>query len=121
MNNMKKQPKGRLLAVDPNATSASRTEPAFIAKPAGAPVYRGFQVLGFKDKSLYDWLDLLIVPAVLSIGAWLLKKADQETQDRISEQRDRAARKVPKSGLESTARWPPAAITKTACRLTLAK
>jgi hypothetical protein len=40
-----KQPKGRPLAVDPNATSASRTEPAFIAKPAGAPVYHGLQVL----------------------------------------------------------------------------
>jgi hypothetical protein len=45
MDNMKKQPNGRPLAVDPNATSSSSTEPAFIAKPAGAPVYRGFQVL----------------------------------------------------------------------------
>jgi hypothetical protein len=32
----------RLMA---DAHSASRTEPAFIAKPAGAPVYYGFQVL----------------------------------------------------------------------------
>ncbi len=45
MANMKKQPKGRPLAVDPNATSSSHTEPAFIAKPPGAPIYHGFQVL----------------------------------------------------------------------------
>jgi hypothetical protein len=45
MDGMGKERKGRPLAVDHNATSASRTEPAFIARPAGAPVYHGFQVL----------------------------------------------------------------------------
>jgi len=39
------QPKGRNLAVDLNATSASPTEPAFIARPKGAPFYYGFAVL----------------------------------------------------------------------------
>lgn len=38
-------PKGKPLAVDHNATSASPTEPAFIAPPKGAPVYYGFAVL----------------------------------------------------------------------------
>ena len=38
-------PKGRPLAVDLAARSSSKTEPAFIARPAGAPVYHGFQVL----------------------------------------------------------------------------
>lgn len=38
-------PLGRPLAIDPVAPSASPTEPAFIAPPAGAPVYYGFQVL----------------------------------------------------------------------------
>lgn len=38
-------PLGRPLAIDPNALSASRTEPAFIAIPPGAPVYHGFQIL----------------------------------------------------------------------------
>jgi hypothetical protein len=38
-------PKGRPLAFDPLAESGSQTEPAFIAKPAGAPVYYGFEVL----------------------------------------------------------------------------
>jgi hypothetical protein len=45
MDKMKEQTKGRPLAVDPDATSSSSTGPAFIAKPAGAPVYHGFQVL----------------------------------------------------------------------------
>lgn len=38
-------PKGKPLAVDRNATSASQTEPAFIAPPKGAPAYYGFAVL----------------------------------------------------------------------------
>ena len=36
---------GRPLALDPLAESASQTEPAFIARPASAPVYHGFEVL----------------------------------------------------------------------------
>src|SRR5260370_22707364 len=39
-------PKGRPLALDPLGKSASQTEPAFIARPAGAPVYHGFEGLG---------------------------------------------------------------------------
>lgn len=38
---LKRQP----LAVDQKAESASLTEPAFVARPAGAPVYHGFKVL----------------------------------------------------------------------------
>lgn len=38
-------PVGRPLAIDPLAPSASQVEPAFIARPAGAPVYHGFQIL----------------------------------------------------------------------------
>jgi hypothetical protein len=33
------------LAVDPLAESASQTEPAFVARPKGAPVYHGFSTL----------------------------------------------------------------------------
>jgi hypothetical protein len=39
------RPKGRPLAIDRNAISASSTEPAFVARPKGAPVYHGFVVL----------------------------------------------------------------------------
>jgi hypothetical protein len=38
-------PTGHPLALDPLAKSSSQTEPAFIARPAGAPVYHGFKVL----------------------------------------------------------------------------
>jgi hypothetical protein len=39
------QPIGRPLAVDYTPVSASKSEPAFIAKPSGAPAYHGFQVM----------------------------------------------------------------------------
>lgn len=38
-------PKGKPLAIDHAALSASPTEPAFVARPADAPVYHGFAVL----------------------------------------------------------------------------
>lgn len=38
-------PKGRPLAIDITAQSASPTQPAFIARPQSAPVYHGFVVL----------------------------------------------------------------------------
>lgn len=37
--------KGKPLAVDRHAASASPTEPAFVGRPNGAPVYHGFRVL----------------------------------------------------------------------------
>lgn len=48
MSDGRKKPEGsvgRPLAIDPLATSASQTEPAFVARPPGAPVYHGFEVL----------------------------------------------------------------------------
>jgi len=42
---MDKPLRGRPLATDQNAISARTTEPAFIARPVGAPVYYGFVVL----------------------------------------------------------------------------
>jgi hypothetical protein len=39
------EPKGKPVAIDSNAISASPTEPAFVAPPNGAPVYHGFVVL----------------------------------------------------------------------------
>jgi hypothetical protein len=38
-------PTGRPLAIDPDAESARPGEPAFIARPEGAPVYYGFPIL----------------------------------------------------------------------------
>jgi hypothetical protein len=42
---MDEEPKGKPVAIDRNAISASPTEPAFVAPPKGAPVYHGFVVL----------------------------------------------------------------------------
>ena len=53
--------RGKPLAVDRNAKSASVTEPAFIARPEGAPVYHGFAILddvvvdGFTLGKITDW------------------------------------------------------------------
>ncbi len=38
-------PTGPPLSLDPLAEGDSQTEPAFIARPAGVPVYHGFEVL----------------------------------------------------------------------------
>lgn len=82
---MTKRPKGRPLAIDVNARSASRAEPAFIAKPEGAPVYHGFQVLeevvvdGFQFGKITDFEaepsqeeDAFIVALAL-YGRWLTR------------------------------------------------
>lgn len=53
--------RGWPLAVDHNLESASTTEPPFIARPEGAPVYHGFVVLhdvvvdGFTLGKITDW------------------------------------------------------------------
>ena len=41
----KKPRKGRPLAIDSNAVSASPTAPAFVTKPEGSPAYHGFPML----------------------------------------------------------------------------
>ena len=53
--------KGRPLAIDATARSASPTQPAFFARPDGAPVYHRFVVLddvagdGFTLGKIADW------------------------------------------------------------------
>jgi hypothetical protein len=58
---MDKSQRGRPLAIDHKAQRASATEPAFVARPEGAPVYHGFVVLddvtvdGFTLGKITDW------------------------------------------------------------------
>ena len=40
-----KPQRGRPVALDDKAARASRSDPAFVARPAGAPAYHGFVVL----------------------------------------------------------------------------
>ncbi|HEU5399794.1 MAG TPA: hypothetical protein VFU86_00480, partial [Terriglobales bacterium] len=55
--------RGRPLAVDSTAISASKTAPPFVTPPAGAPVYSGFRVLknvvvdGFTFGMITDFLE----------------------------------------------------------------
>ena len=44
------RPRGHRIALDPLVKSASRTEPAFIATPEGAPVYHGFPILKWGNR-----------------------------------------------------------------------
>jgi hypothetical protein len=53
--------------------------------PSNSPIWTGFgpydeKLNGPRSKTLWDWLDLLIVPIVLAIGAWLLSAADKESE-----------------------------------------
>lgn len=58
---MDERQRGRPLAIDHRAASASPTEPALVARPEGAPVYHGFVILddvvvdGFTLGKLTDW------------------------------------------------------------------
>ena len=58
---MEERQRGRPLAVDRNAKSASDSEPAFISPPKGAPAYYGFVVVedvivdGFTLGKITDW------------------------------------------------------------------
>ena len=40
--------------------------------------------LGFNSKSVWDWMDLLIVPLVLAIGAWLLNRSEKAREQAIT-------------------------------------
>jgi hypothetical protein len=51
MNNL---PKGRPLAIDATAQSASPTEPAFVARAVGPPVYHGFVLFDIIIVTLSD-------------------------------------------------------------------
>jgi hypothetical protein len=45
--------------------------------------------VGVADKSLWDWLELLIVPAVLAVGGYLFTRSESKrTQDIANQQRD---------------------------------
>lgn len=62
--------------------------------PYTAPSWTGFGPYDpIKDppraKTLWDWLDLLIVPLVLSIGVWILSSAEKESEQLIELDRQR--------------------------------
>ena len=63
-------------------------------RPDAAPLWTGFGSYDVaKDapraKTLWDWLDLLIVPVVLSIGVWFLSSTEKESEKLIELDRQR--------------------------------
>lgn len=46
---------------------------------------------GFREKTLWDWLQLLIVPIVLSAGAYFFSRAEKRNEQRIADDNQREA------------------------------
>lgn len=44
---------------------------------------------GFQNKTLWDWMDLLIVPLFLGIGIWWLNRSEKDTEREIASYRAR--------------------------------
>ena len=62
--------------------------------PQLAPTWTGFgDFQGKKDfqraKTLWEWLQLLLVPSFLAIGAWLLNRSQKQSENRIETDRQR--------------------------------
>jgi uncharacterized protein YjbI with pentapeptide repeats/uncharacterized membrane protein YqjE len=49
--------------------------------------------LGF-DKTLWGWMELLIIPTVLAIGAWWLNKSERENEREIAEKNREEDRRI---------------------------
>lgn len=47
-----------------------------------------------RQKTLWDWLDLLIIPAVLAVGAWWLNKTQREAEREEAEKNRKAERRI---------------------------
>jgi uncharacterized protein YjbI with pentapeptide repeats len=47
--------------------------------------------LGLSGKTFWDWMELLVIPIVLAIGAWWLNKSERENELRIADERQRQA------------------------------
>lgn len=42
---------------------------------------------GFETKTLWDWMDLLLVPAALAVGLWWLNRSEKNNEQRIAADR----------------------------------
>ena len=67
--------------------------------PASSPSWTGFgpydeKVAGPRAKTLWEWMELLIVPIALAIGVWWLNKSEKDTERDIAKQRDATEREL---------------------------
>ncbi|KAA3663369.1 MAG: pentapeptide repeat-containing protein [Chloroflexi bacterium] len=51
-------------------------------------------ISGFTSKTLWDWMELLIIPAVLAVGVWWLNKNEKQTEREIATKREENERKI---------------------------
>src|SRR5688572_13260641 len=49
---------------------------------------------GFETKTLWDWMELLIIPAVLAGGAFYLQQAEHAVERKAVEDREKLERKI---------------------------
>ena len=69
----------------------------WVSRAVNWPAWTGFNTytkpdtIDEREKTLWDWLDLLIVPAVLAGGAYLFNRAERRNESQIAEQRARDA------------------------------
>lgn len=57
--------------------------------PIDAYVFN-WQYTGFGPKTIWDWLELLIIPVVLAVGGYVFNRADKQAELERSEQQARA-------------------------------
>lgn len=58
---------------------------------------------GFEGKSLWDWMELLIIPAVLAVGAFYLNHSERAVERQIAEDRAKLEREIATDRQQETA------------------
>src|SRR5690349_8662207 len=52
------------------------------------------QNTGFETKTLWDWMELLIIPLVLAIGAFYLERSERAMERQVADRRAKDDRKI---------------------------
>ncbi len=71
----------------------------WVVFPNNSPTWTGFgaydeKVTGPRAKTLWDWMKLLLIPAMLAIGAWWLNKSEKEAEQKTALQRANTEREI---------------------------
>jgi hypothetical protein len=66
-----------------------------------APLTQGQAV--DRHKTIWDWMDLLIIPAVLAIGAIYINQAERRNESRVAKERIEEERKIAAKSAEDAA------------------
>jgi uncharacterized protein YjbI with pentapeptide repeats len=56
--------------------------------------YRLFNLIGFRGKTLWDLMSLLIVPIVIALAGWWLSEVSRQNQQKIEDQRAKAEQEI---------------------------